>query len=165
MDGERLEGHKNKPRLQPPLDVSGMTVYIKINGIEALTCWDSASQLDCISPDFIWAIGLKLQTKAEPVKIRLGLRGRSLRCSYKVTPTIELGEKKIEDFMLSIANIYTCKWDIILGNGFLNQYKMHLDYENKQLWSGKTKIPILAEDKVDKILKRKKNMTLAAMSK
>ena len=80
-----------------------------------------------------------------------------------MTPTIELGEKKIEDFMLSIANIY--KWDVILGNGFLNRYKMHLDYENKQLWSGKTKIPILVEDKVDKILKRKKKAMLAAMSK
>ena len=39
VDGERLEGHKNKPRLQPPLDVSGMTAYIKINGVEALTLW------------------------------------------------------------------------------------------------------------------------------
>ena len=163
VDGARPEGHKNKPRLQPPLDVSGMMAYIKINGIEAPTCWDSVSQLNCISPDFIWAIGLKLQMKAEPVKIRLGLKGSSLRCSYEVTPTIELGEKKIEDFMLSVANIY--KWDVILGNGFLNQYKMHLDYENKQLWLGKTKIPILAEDEVDKILKRKKKVTLAAMSK
>ena len=53
MDGARPEGHKNKPRLQPPLDVLGMMAYIKINGVEALTCWDSASQLDCISPDFI----------------------------------------------------------------------------------------------------------------
>ena len=53
VDRERPEGHKNKPRPQPPLDVSGMTAYIKINSIEALTCWDSASQLDCISPDFI----------------------------------------------------------------------------------------------------------------
>jgi hypothetical protein len=68
VDGARLEGHKNKPVLQPPLDVSGVMAYIKINSIEALTCWDSASQLDCISPDFIQAIGLKLQTKAEPVK-------------------------------------------------------------------------------------------------
>jgi hypothetical protein len=163
VDGTRPEGHKNKPRNQPPLDVSGMTAYIKINGVEALACWDSASQLDCISPDFIRAIGLTPQTKAEPVKIRLGLKGSSSRCSYEVTPTIELGEKKIEDFTLSVANIY--KWDVILGNGFLNQYKMHLDYENKQLWSGKIKIPILAEDEVERILKRKKKATLAAMSK
>ena len=104
VDGERLEGHKNKPRPQPPLDVSGVTAYIKINSVKALMCWDSASQLDCISPDFIWAIGLKPQTKAEPV-IRLGLKGSSSRCSYEVTPTIELGEKKIENFTLSVANI------------------------------------------------------------
>ena len=163
VDGARPEGHKNKPLLQPPLDISGMMAYIKINGVKALTCWDSVSQLDCISPDFIQAIGLKPQTKAEPVKIRLGLKGSSSRCSYEVTPTIELGEKKIENFTLSIVNIY--KWDVILGNGFLNRYKMHLDYENKQLWSGKTKIPILVEDEVDKILKRKKKAMLAAMSK
>ena len=31
VDGARPEGHKNKPRLQPPLDVSGMMAYIKIN--------------------------------------------------------------------------------------------------------------------------------------
>jgi len=163
LDGARPEGHKNKPLPQPPLDVSGMTAYIKINGVEALTCWDSASQLDCISPDFIRAIGLTPQTKAEPVKIRLGLKGSSSRCSYEVTPTIELGEKKINDFTLSVANIY--KWDVILGNGFLNRYKMHLDYENKQLWSGKTKIPILAEEQVDKILKKNKKAMLAAMNK
>jgi hypothetical protein len=42
---------------------------------------------------------------------------------------------------------------------------MHLDYENKQLWSGKTKIPILVEDEVDKILKRRKKVMLAVMSK
>ena len=94
---------------------------------------------------FIWAIRLKPQTKVEPVKIRLGLKGSSSRCSYEVTPTIELGEKKIEDFMLSVANIY--KWDVILGNGFLNRYKMHLDYKNKQLWLGKTKIPYLRRTK------------------
>ena len=146
LDGARPEGHKNKPLPQPPLDVSGMV-----------------SQLDCILPDFIQAIGLTLQMKAEPVKIRLRLKGSSSRCSYEVTPTIELGEKKINDFTLSIANIY--KWDVILGNGFLNRYKMHLDYKNKQLWLGKTKIPILVEEQVDKILKKKKKVTLAAMSK
>ena len=140
-----------------------MTAYIKINGVEALTCWNSVSQLDCISPDFIQAIGLTPQTKAEPVKIRPGLKGSSSRCSYEVTLTIKLGEKKIDDFTLSIANIY--KWDVILGNGFLNRYKMHLDYESKQLWLGKTKIPILAEEEVDKFLKKKKKVTLAAMSK
>ena len=42
---------------------------------------------------------------------------------------------------------------------------MHLDYKNKQLWLGKTKIPILVEDKADKILKRQKKATLAVMSK
>ena len=68
VDGERPEGHKKKPRPQPPLDVSGMTAYIKINGVEALTCWDSVSQLDCISPDFIQAIGLKPQTKGRTSK-------------------------------------------------------------------------------------------------
>ena len=81
-------------------------------------CWDSASQLDCISPDFIWAIRLKPQTKVEPVKIRLRLKGSSLKCSYEVTLTIALGEKKIEHFMLSVVNIY--KWNVILGNEFLN---------------------------------------------
>ena len=115
---------------------------IRNDGIEALTCWDSASQLNCISPDFIWAIGLKLQTKAEPVKIRLRLKGSSSRCSYEVTLTIELGEKKIEDFTLSVVNIY--KWDVILGNGFLNRY------ENKR--GGRSR-------------QRKKKATLAVMSK
>ena len=42
---------------------------------------------------------------------------------------------------------------------------MHLNYENKQLWLGKTKIPILTEDEVDKILKRKTKAMLTVMSK
>jgi hypothetical protein len=162
VEGARPEGPKGR-QAQAPLDVSGMVAYIKINGVEALACWDSASQLDCISPDFIRAIGLKPQPKEKPIKIRLGLKGSTSMCSYEVTPTIEIGESRIDDFTLSVANIY--KWDVILGNGFLNRNKMQLDYETRQIHFGRNKIPALADEEKGVVRKRyKEKSTIAAMS-
>jgi hypothetical protein len=76
-------------------DRRGMSAIIKINGVDALTCWDAGSQLECISPDFARAVGLQPTPKSKSIKIQLGTKGSSSATLYEVTPQIEAANLKV----------------------------------------------------------------------
>jgi len=140
-----------------------MAAIIKINGVEALACWDSGAQLDCISPDFIRAIGLEPQSRCKPLKIHLGTKGSTSTTSYEVTPHIEVANINA-NHRFDVVNLH--KWDIILGSVFCNKHKVHLDYDTHQIhFGGKhiggTSIPTLAEK--DGVRPRPSKARMAAM--
>src|SRR6266849_3020693 len=70
----------------------GLPALVKVNGVEAYTCWDSGSELDAISPDFTRATGIRPKSKENALKIRLGTKGSGATTSYEATPTLEFGK-------------------------------------------------------------------------
>jgi hypothetical protein len=59
---------------------------IKVNGVNAYTCWDSGSELNTISPDFTQGTHIKPEPKESALRISLGTKGSLASTSYKVAP-------------------------------------------------------------------------------
>jgi hypothetical protein len=119
------------------------TAVLKVNGVEAFVCFDSGSELDAISPDFVRAIGIKPIAKDISIKIRLATKGSTSMTSYKVEVNLDLGDATM-DHPLEILNLD--RWDMILGSYFCEHYNVHIDYENKTIKIGKTTINALLKD-------------------
>ena len=88
----------------------GLPALVKVNGIEAYTCWDSGSELNTISPDFTWATGIRPKPKENTLKIRLGTKGSRASTSYEATPMLDFGKTKLMhklDESTSIGGIYS----------------------------------------------------------
>ena len=106
-------------------------------------CWDSSSELDTISPDFVHAAGIKTMAKESPIKVRLATKGSMSTTLYEVDVNINLGNTTI-DHPLEVLNL-DC-WDMILGRYFCRHYNVCLDYESNTICIGKCTLKALSSD-------------------
>src|SRR5271154_7224368 len=130
-------GDKTPPNRQ------GLAALVQINSVDAYTCWDSGSELDAISPDFIRALGIKPQPKESTLRIRLGTKGSLASTSYEVQPTLNFLKRSLEQ-PLDVVNLD--RWDLLLGNPFCNKYGVILDYSTRTIRFGDTLIHALSHD-------------------
>ena len=121
-----------------------LTVILKINGTDAFMCWDSSSELNAISPDFVCAAGIKTVAKESPIKVHLATKGSMSTMSYKVDVNIDLGNTTI-DHPLEVLNL-DC-WDVILGRYFCRRYNIHLNYKSNTICIGNSTLKALSSDK------------------
>ena len=118
-----------------------LTAVLKINGTDAFMCWDSGSELDAISPDFIRTAGIKTVAKESPIKVRLATKGSMSTTSYEVDVNIDLGNTTI-DHPLEVLNL-DC-WDVILGGYFCRCYNVCLNYESNTICIGECTLKALS---------------------
>jgi hypothetical protein len=126
-----------------PIRRQGLAALVKVNGVEAYTCWDSGSELDAISPDFTRATGTRPEPKESALKIRLGTKGSSASTSYEVNPTLDFGNTKFKH-ALDVVNLD--RWDLLLGSPFCNQYGVVLDYKARTIRFGETTLNALSRE-------------------
>jgi hypothetical protein len=119
------------------------TAILKVNGIDAFVCFDSGSELNAISPNFAWAVGIKPMAKDTSIKFCLAMKGSTSTTLYKVEVNIDLGEATLEH-PLKVLNLD--HWDVILGSYFCNCYNVCIDYENKVIHIGEITIKTLLKD-------------------
>ena len=120
-----------------------LTVILKINGTDAFVCWDSGSELDAISPDFIRAAEIKTMAKESPIKVHLATKGSTSTMLYEVDVNIDLGNTTI-DHPLEVLNLD--RWDMILGRYFCRCYNVHLDYESNTICISNITLKALSSD-------------------
>jgi hypothetical protein len=121
----------------------GLSTIVKVDGIEAYTCFDSGSELDAISPDFTRAAGIDQVARADTLKVRLGTKGSSSATSYEAKPELDFGNRTL-GHPLDILNLD--RFDVLLGSPFCNQYKVVLDYSNRTIRFGNTTLKALSRD-------------------
>jgi hypothetical protein len=126
-----------------PVQRQGLTALVKVNGIEAYTCWDSGSELDAISPDFTRATGVEPTAKQAALRIRLGTKGSSATTSYEVSPTLDFGNTKFTHD-LDVVNLD--RWDLLLGSPFCNKHGVVLNYDDRTIRFGSTVIRALSRE-------------------
>src|SRR6266849_2168905 len=131
----------------------GLPALVKVNGVEAYTCWDSGSELDAISPDFTRATGIRPKSKENALKIRLGTKGSGATTSYEATPMLEFGKMKLMH-KLDVVNLD--RWDLLLGSPFCNKYGVVLDYKMRTICFGNTMIKALTEEEEAVVRKKEK---------
>ena len=120
-----------------------LTAVLKVNGTDAFVCWDSGSELDAISPDFVRATGIKTMAKESPIKVRLATKGSMSTTLYEVDVNINLGNTTI-DHPLEVLNLD--RWDMILGGYFCRRYNICLDYESNTIRIGEHTLKALSSD-------------------
>jgi len=118
----------------------GLTTLIDVNGTPAYTCWDTGAELDCISPDFTRAIGIRATPKKVALKIRLGAKGSTTMSTYEAKAQLDFGNVHLEH-LVDVVNI--SRWDLIMGSPFCNKYKVILNYEDRTIRFGDTVITAL----------------------
>ena len=116
---------------------------LKINGVEALVCFDSGSELDAISPDFARAVGIKPITKENTINICLATKGSTSTTSYEVEVDLDLGDATIRH-PLEVLNL-DC-WDVILGSYFCRHYNANIDYPTDTIRIGEINVKALSKD-------------------
>src|SRR5271170_2638198 len=146
-----------------------LTAIVNVDGVEAFMCWDTGSELDTISPDFVRAMGLQPKAKENPIKIRLGTKGSTSMTSYEVSATLNFGKTKLKKW-LDVVNLD--RWDVILGATFCEEQGVILDFGKRQVRFSDTVIHALSKDdeaevrKGDRPKPRSKQKTrLAALTK
>ena len=106
-------------------------------------CWDSGSELDAISPDFIHTTGIKTMAKESPIKVHLATKGSMSTTSYKVDVNIDLGNTTI-NHPVEVLNLDP--WDMILGRYFCRHYNIHLNYGSNTIHIGDSTLKALSSD-------------------
>jgi hypothetical protein len=84
--------------------------WIKINGVDALTLFDSGSNTDTLSPSFTQISGISTRKLENQVPLQLGTVGSRAAINYGAQVPIEIGDKRIPDYYFDIVNIdrYDC---------------------------------------------------------
>src|SRR5271156_1515115 len=131
---------------------------IKIDGVEAYTCWDSGSELDAMSPDFTRAAGIDISPKDDTLKVRLGTKGSSSATSYLAKPMLEIGDSHFK-YYLDVLNLD--RYNAILGSLFCNRHKVLVDFDTRTIRFGKTVIKMLTAEEDSEMLRSRQTATSA----
>ena len=124
---------------------------VKVNGVDTFTCWDSGSELDAISPDFIQATGITPKAKDNLMKVRLATKGSTSTTLYEVEVNLDFRGASI-DHPLKVLNLN--HWDMILGSYFCEHHNVHLDYNTQTIQFSDVVIKALSKDEEVSTMRR-----------
>ena len=120
-----------KVELQPKRDVEARRAIIadlKIGGTKALVLFDSGSDTDALSPDFVRACGIPVFKLDRSIPIQLGTKGSRSIIHYGTNTTVAFGSQLLDQYF-DILNLD--KYDAIIGTPWLNKYNATLDFNKK----------------------------------
>ena len=130
---------------------SCLAAYVEINGMEALTLFDSGSSTDMISPDFAQVSDTRVYTLDKPVPLQLGTVGSRASINYGTNTSVEFGGHREDRYYLDVVNID--RYDAILGAPFMRSFGVHLDFTSNLISVGRTAIPALLPEEEVAVLK------------
>lgn len=114
----------------PSADTYCLSGYVTINGLEALTLFDSGSTSLSLTNDFARVARVPLVTLTNPVRIQLGCVGSRSSINFGANVHLEYGPID-EEIYVDIVNIE--RYDMILGVPWLYRHGISLDFEHRSL--------------------------------
>lgn len=117
-----------------------LVAYTTINGIKALTLFDTGSTTDIVSPDFARVAKLKTFELEKPVPLQLGCIGSRSAINFGLQPKISFASIDSE-WYFDVANID--RYDVIIGTPFMSQYQLCLDFKTRSIIIDGNPIPSL----------------------
>jgi hypothetical protein len=125
--------------------------WIRINGIDAFTLFDSGSNTDTISPGFAQVANIQTRKLEHQVPLQLGTVGSRAAINYGAQVPIELGETKHPEYYFDIVNID--RYDCIAGAPMMRQLGIRLDFREDSVYIGEQRIRALLPDEEAAILR------------
>jgi hypothetical protein len=124
----RLQYKVAKPQSRPSCDRRCLITKIDIDGIAALTLFDSGSQVDAISPDFAQALQLDFFKLEKTMPLQLGTKASHATFSYEVEPVLLYKDISVGARRINVINID--RYDLLLGAPFFNHHGVVLDFQD-----------------------------------
>ena len=118
-----------------------LSAEVEINGVKALTLFDTGSTTDSITPEFAFATKAKTFKLDEQVILQLGCVGSRSKISYGTRVPIGFGNISNEVYY-DLVNID--RYDCIIGTPFMNTHKVCLDFGTRTITINGQEIPALS---------------------
>lgn len=139
---------------RPIRDRRCLIAEIEVDGVPALTLFDSGSQVDAISPDFARALQLDFFKLDRTMALQLGTKGSHATFSYEVQPTLSYERASFGTKKIDVINID--RYELLLGAPFFNHYGAVLDFQNRVVHIGGVTVPALSTVEETALLAKRK---------
>jgi hypothetical protein len=125
--------------------------WIRINGVDALTLFDSGSNTDRLSPSFTQVSKIPTRKLEHQIPLQLGTVGSRAAINYGAEVPIEVGDVQNPDYYFDIVNID--RYDCIAGAPLMRQFGIRLDFKEDAIYIGEQRISALLPDEEAAILR------------
>ncbi|KAK0479000.1 hypothetical protein EDD18DRAFT_1364444 [Armillaria luteobubalina] len=115
-----------------------LSTYTQVNGILALTLWDSGSTSMAMSPHFADVSKALVFNLVDPVTLQLGMVGSRSKINFGMIADMELVGLTINEY-INVVNID--RYDLLIGTPFMHQHNVMLDFEQNCIHINGTEIP------------------------
>ena len=151
----RLRYKVAEPQSRPIRDRRCLIAEIDVDGVAALTLFDSGSQVDAISPDFARALQLDFFKLEKTMPLQLGTKGSHATFSYEVEPVLSYKDISFGARRIDVINID--RYDLLLGAPFFNHHRVVLDFQDRVIRSGDFTVPSISTVEETNILAKRKS--------
>ncbi|KAH7918897.1 hypothetical protein BV22DRAFT_1023845 [Leucogyrophana mollusca] len=119
-----------------------MARYITLNGFRAYTLFDSGSTTNSVSPQVTEVVKLPVFQLDNPVTLQLGCIGSRSKIFYSCNVTAVFGPLSVDHYF-DVTNID--RYDCIVGNPWMREHRVLLDFANDAIVINGVPIPALTE--------------------
>ncbi|KAJ7125366.1 hypothetical protein C8R44DRAFT_618762, partial [Mycena epipterygia] len=103
-----------------------LTAYVKINGKEAFTLFNSGCTTEACSPDFARVAGIEVFPIESEIVLQLGTAGSRSKINHGMMARVDYDDIHSDEYM-DIVNLD--RFDMIIGTKFIRKHKISLDFE------------------------------------
>ncbi|KAL0952526.1 hypothetical protein HGRIS_006787 [Hohenbuehelia grisea] len=166
-----VDRRRSKKERLPPLDKEEKVTYgtlerprrtaavnrclvamVNINGVDALTLFDSGCTADSLSPEFALNARVKAEQLKSPVTLQLGTVGSRLKINFGCTTPLKCGGYSGVEYF-DIVNID--RYDAIIGTVLMRKLEICLDFGTNVVRSRGKVIHSLSEGEETAIMARR----------
>lgn len=115
-----------------------LVTYLNVNGLDALTLWDSGSTSTAMSPPFADVSKALVFRLTNPVVLQLGTVGSRSRINFGTKSNI-VSDGYTGPGYFDVVNID--KYNVIIGTPFMHEHGVVLDFKTKCIRIGNVTIP------------------------
>ncbi|KAF7314759.1 Retrovirus-related Pol polyprotein from transposon 412 [Mycena kentingensis (nom. inval.)] len=129
------------PQVRPTkADNRCLTAFVKINGHEAFTLFDTGCTTEALSPDFARVSGMKVFPLTNQVPLQLGTSGSRSKINHGVRAQVEMGPLRTSEYF-DIVNLD--RYDAIVGMPFMRKHSVSLFPAANRITQAGREIPTL----------------------
>lgn len=134
---------KDAQPTRSPLSQQLVTILTVVNGTMALTCIDTGSTVDAITPEMVQVSKMQTFKLANPLPLQLACRGSRSKLQYGVNALIKADTHSAHEF-LDVVNLD--RYDCVLGIPFLRKHGAIVNLKENWISINGVVIPGLAND-------------------
>lgn len=155
MGAMNTEDMMDRPH-RPISERRALVGMIKINGIEALTLFDSGCTMDSITPSFAEIARINTKALQDNVQLQLGTIGSRAMIRRGAYVDLELPSLNARKTYVDVVNL--AKYDAVIGTPLMHKHGIVLDFKENVIRIGKAIIPHVSEKDETKIMARRTSM-------